>query len=561
MAEIPQHSSPAREVLSDALLAALRAAVGDEHLRHGPDHVEAASRTTVPWRNEPIAYAYPSDAAQVQQIVRLANEHKVPIYACSKGKNWGYGSASPVVAGGIVLVLERMDTVVRVDEELAYAVVQPGVTYRQLNDHLKQHHPGLWCDCTDSTPEGSVIGNAMEKGVGETPYGDHFGNLCGLEVVLPDGQLMRTGGGPETLQTRHTYKWGTGPYIEGLFAQSNYGIVTQAGIWLMPKPQSFCSLIFSQHREEDFPAVIDAIRTLSLKGVVRTKIHMINDFVMFALIMEYPRDMLDGRTHLSTQALATLRKRYGVPPWSFMTGLYGSPAQIREMQSLIKKALSRYGRIDFMTDRGIGLAKRLSAWMRSADAAGGIKRGVSRFLQRRVVRRSVEILEMAPYVHELLKGIPTEYFVRHAYFMSPSGKPTEDVDPARDGCGKLWFAPIAPVTGRHITAVMDLCRPLYESYGFDYYAALLLVNPRSMVVLMAVYYQRDDFEQSARALKLYEALCEVTLQAGYQQYRTSIGHMDPILACDPVFHEYANRIKSAVDPNNIIAPGRYGLGA
>lgn len=105
------------------------------------------------------------------------------------------------------------------------------MTQGQLSAHLREHGSKLWLDCTDSTPEGSVIGNALERGVGYTPYWDHFGNLCGLEVVLPTGEIVRTGGGPPNSLTWHTYKWGTykwgtGPYLEGLFSQSNFGIAT-----------------------------------------------------------------------------------------------------------------------------------------------------------------------------------------------------------------------------------------------------------------------------------------------------------------------------------------------
>ena len=74
------------------------------------------------------------------------------------------------------------------------------------------------------------MGNALERGVGLTPYADHFGHLCGLEVVLADGSIVHTGGGGgPRCKTWHTHKWGTGPYLEGLFSQSNLGIVTRAG--------------------------------------------------------------------------------------------------------------------------------------------------------------------------------------------------------------------------------------------------------------------------------------------------------------------------------------------
>src|SRR5262249_1437205 len=147
------------------------------------------------------------------------------VWPAGKGKNWGYGGNTPAEDGTIVMILERMNRIVKVDPDLAYAVIEPGVTYRQLDLYLKDHHPTLWAATTDGPPEGSVLGNAIERGLGATPYGDHWGNLCGLEVVLPHGEIIRTGSGADC-STWHTHKWGVGPYVEGLFSQSNYGIVT-----------------------------------------------------------------------------------------------------------------------------------------------------------------------------------------------------------------------------------------------------------------------------------------------------------------------------------------------
>jgi 4-cresol dehydrogenase (hydroxylating) len=77
---------------------------------------------------------------------------------------------------------------------------------------------------------------------------------------------------------------------------------------------------------------------------------------------------------------------------------------------------------------------------------------------------------------------------------------------------------------------------------------------------MIIYYDRDDPDEASRALALYNDLVETTIKLGYQQYRTSVMCMDRILDSAPEFHRLANTIKAAVDPQNILAPGRYGIG-
>ena len=90
---------------------------------------------------------------------------------------------------------------------------------------------------------GSVIGNALDRGLSYTPYGEHSTRICGMEVVLPDGDLVRTGigaiqGGSAWQLTRNAF----GPSWDQMFVQSNFGIVTKMGLWLMPEPEATLSL-------------------------------------------------------------------------------------------------------------------------------------------------------------------------------------------------------------------------------------------------------------------------------------------------------------------------------
>ena len=380
-----------------------------------------------------------------------------------------------------------------------------------------------------------------------------------MEVILPNGSVFRTGGGPPNLKTWNTYKWGTGPYLDGLFVQSNLGIVTRAGIWLMPEPEDFRSFLFELRDEKKLPSVIDAIRNLMLQHALQNAIHASNDIVTFAIVTQYLRDARPGTTCLSEVRRAELRKKYGVAPWSFGGGLYGSTAQVRLHQRLLKRTLSRYGKLTFLSDRDIGNLQRvIRLWkrLRTIPFLTAIMNASARYL----VGKSFELIEAAPSAHAMMKGIPGEYFVRHAYFKAARPKPDIDIDPVRDQCGLIWFAPMTPMTGPHITEILALCRPLFKKYQFDFYFVLLVKNARSMIALMSIFYRREEPDEVIRAGALYRELCAMTLAAGYQQYRAAVPSMEHILTCAPEFQQFANLIKAAVDPENILAPGRYGVG-
>lgn len=143
------------------------------------------------------AVVAPKDVPDVQAMVKLCNEFEIPLWPFSIGRNVGYGGAAPRVPGSIGLDMGRnMNKILNVDIDGAYALVEPGVTYFDLHDYLVKNdlRDRLWVDVPD-LGGGSVLGNAVERGVGYTPYGDHWMMHCGMEVVLPDGSLWRSGMG------------------------------------------------------------------------------------------------------------------------------------------------------------------------------------------------------------------------------------------------------------------------------------------------------------------------------------------------------------------------------
>ena len=137
----------------------------------------------------------PANREQVQACVRIANRYGIALYPISSGKNWGYGSSVPASDDCVLLDLGRMNRIVDFNEDLAYVTVEPGVTQRQLFDYLAAGKSRLWMDATGASPDCSLVGNAMERGFGHTPYGDHFATACGFEVVLPTGECITTGFG------------------------------------------------------------------------------------------------------------------------------------------------------------------------------------------------------------------------------------------------------------------------------------------------------------------------------------------------------------------------------
>ena len=102
-----------------------------------------------------------------------------------------------------------------------------------------------------------------------TNYRDHFDAHCGMEVVLPNGEVLRTGTGAlPGAKTWQEYKYGYGPYLDGMFSQSNFGIVTKMGFWLAPEPEAFRTDTVMVYKYEDLIPLMDTMSYLSDSYIV-----------------------------------------------------------------------------------------------------------------------------------------------------------------------------------------------------------------------------------------------------------------------------------------------------
>ncbi len=198
----------------DAALEAWIALLGEKRVIAGSAAQDRYGVCTMPIRRRIPAAILPGTAAQVAASVKIAHQHDVPLYPISSGRNWGYGSANPVVDGCVVLELSRLDRIIDFDRDLGLVTLEPGVTQQSLYEYLQKEAPDFVVPVTGAGPECSVLANTLERGYGITPYADHFGAMTRLEAILPDGTLYRT---PLTEMggelADKAFKWGVGPYL------------------------------------------------------------------------------------------------------------------------------------------------------------------------------------------------------------------------------------------------------------------------------------------------------------------------------------------------------------
>jgi 4-cresol dehydrogenase (hydroxylating) flavoprotein subunit len=530
-------------MLEQTVLLKWQRVLGAENVVTEKARLNQASTATFAVAQQIPAILYPQSRAEVQDCLRIASECSVPVYPVSTGKNWGYGSRVPVSTGCVLMDLGRMNHILEFDEDLAYVTIEPGVTQRQLWDYLRQRDSKLWMDATGSSPDCSLIGNAIERGFGHTPYGDHASNVCGFEVVLPNGECLETGFSRfSPSKAAHVYRPGLGPSLDGLFTQSNLGVITRMTLWLMPAPEYFQAFFFACNDDDGLPHVINALRKLRLSGTLRSGVHVANDYKVLNGIQQYPWEAAGGSTPLQPALMRKLRNEMKFGAWNGSGGLYGTRAQVAEARRLIRRALK--GLVDktqFLDASKLSLATRL----------GGPLGALTGWNLSRT-------LELVRPLFGLLQGIPTDRTLASAYWRKRT-PPPQGMDPDRDACGLIWCSPVAPAEGSHAVVLSELSSRILLRHGFEPLLSITLNTERSLVCVISLTYDREIPGEDERARACSNEL-EMELAAkGYLPYRLGIQSMNQ-MGCGGAYASLLSAIKKFVDPGDILAPGRYSAG-
>jgi 4-cresol dehydrogenase (hydroxylating) len=458
------------------------------------------------------AAVLPASVEEIRAILRVARAYRIPLWTVSTGRNFAYGGAAPRLAGSVVLDLKRMNRVLEVDEALAYALVEPGVTYFDLYAHLRDKGYRLWID-PPASGWGSVVGNTLERGFGYTPYGDHAAMQCGMEVVLANGDVVRTGmGGIDIGTAWQLYKPGFGPSFDALFMQSNFGIVTKMGIWLMPQPSAYLLGEIKFRHEADLEAIVETLRPLRLDETIRNNA-VIEGAIQRAASVSPREQWFEGAGPMPENALAAMIDKLGIGRWHLHFALYGAPELIDARYAIVHRAFSRVRDADIAATKYAG----------DAQPTGGADKN--------------------------LAGIPAMSAFRMLDWRGGAGAHVD-------------FSPVCPFTGRDAMRQYALVKARAAEYGFDYYGGFT-AGVRHLNHIFAAIFDRNDARQTDAVGDLLRSLMSDARAAGYGEYRAHLAYMDYAAAQysfnDGALLRLSETIKDALDPAGILAPGKQGI--
>ena len=460
----------------------------------------------------------PETVEEVQEVVRIAGRHGVPLWTARPGPQQRLrrpGAARPGL--GDRVACGDMNRVLEINEELGYAVVEPGVRWFDLYEAIKAGGHRLMLSIAD-VGWGSVIGNTLDHGITYMPYGVDIGLPCGMEVVLADGTLLRTGmGAMPGNRSWHLYKRGLGPTPDQLFMQSNFGIVTKMGVWLMPYPEVYMPLWLRVWNDDDLAPVIDTLRTLMLDGTIRMVPQIAEHAAATASVFSSATQWWTATGPMPDDAIDKLARGLDVGRWLMRSALYGDEAVVDHKFAKIKAAFER---------------------IPGAEVWG-----------TKVAPEDIPALENP--AERIQGGVPNlDINAMTAWYGGEEG-------------GHIGFSPVAPLTGRDAIALRDLLRGMIEEAGLDYIAAMLPINARSFAHITLVIFDTKNEAQARAAYDVARRLVRDAAKLGYGEYRAHLDFMD--LAADQyswndhAYRRFCETIKDALDPQGILAPGKQGI--
>jgi len=345
---------------------------------------------------------------------------------------------------------------------------------------------------------------------------DHFDAHCGMEVVLADGSLLRTGmGAMPGAATWQQYKYGFGPYLDGIFSQSNFGVVTKMGFWLLPEPEAVRGLRVTVQGHDDIGPLMEIVSNLTYSGVLDSQ-------------FQIRSPVLHGMRDADLDRLVTGPGGAGAEQWD-------DYARQRDL-SFWNADFSFYGPLPVVNTRWTHVVERCAAipGVQFADAP------TYRFPMSDDERERVR--------DKQLLGIPS----------------LQDFGNDGNADGHMDFSIVVPMTGAGVRDALKLMKRLMAESGVDVgMGGLTSFHPRALTFISSFPTYRDDRDANRRSRECFLRALELSAERGWGLYRVHPAFMEQAKSSysfnDDALARFHERLKDALDPNGILAAGRYGI--
>lgn len=259
--------------LNSKLIALLEGIFGKERVKTSKEELISYSYDGFIKECLPEAVVFPLETEEIGQLVKLANEHK--FYLTSRGSGTNLCGSSVPKKGGVVVCFTKMEKILEINTADRYAVVQAGKILEDLQKDLEG--TGLFYPIDLGSSRIATIGGAValnSGGMRALKYGVTRDYILGLKVVLPDGQVIKTG----VLTKKNV----VGYDLNSLFcgSEGTLGLVTEVAVKLMIKPKN-TKVLFNHY--QDIGNACTAVNEIMASGIIPTALELADNLVINAV--------------------------------------------------------------------------------------------------------------------------------------------------------------------------------------------------------------------------------------------------------------------------------------
>ncbi len=530
--------------LSPEIVDAWQSVIGIQRVLEGNSAQEHYGATTLSSEKLILAGLLPENVEEAIALVKIAAKYGIPLYPISTGNNWGYGSASPVSDGCVVMDLSLMNKILFINEELGLATVEPGVTSGQMHEYLQKNSVPFVAPMTGGGPTCSIIGNILERGRGADGPVDRFSTVMAVEAILADGTLYSSASGKET---RGFFKWGVGPYIDGLFGQSNLGIVVSMTVALASKPEHTKQFLISMKNGQEVSAAVELMRqSLQTLGSSLPAMRILSPHRVIAQTLgNHEKSSIESGS-LSGDFIKNSLEQLSLTEWTIMGALQGNNEIVRAAQKIIKRLFKNSAeRVFFFDSATLRLLYLFNKFIPMFKPLMGLGK---------VLTKLFPLSSTKAATSDWRPSLPL-WKIRGS---SRSGEmPDYDLDPH---CGLRSFSGVLPMLGANIQNFVSGANILCDKYKIEPILSILNFSDRCALLSVQLIFDKSKEQEVVNSQNCYQELSELALECKGYVYRGTIESMNGLMRENTAFWKVAERIKKALDPANIISPGRYSSG-
>jgi 4-cresol dehydrogenase (hydroxylating) len=499
-----------------------------------------------------------TQVSEIKALLDLANECALnedlafSLYPISTGNNWGYGTSQPAgLNNNIILVdLGLLTKISQFDSELGLVTIEPGVTQQQLSDYLQQNNHDYMVPVTGAGPDCSILANALDRGYGITPYTDHFSAVNSIKGFWANGTPYQSAiyelDASEEKFVDKTFKWGLGPYLEGLFTQSNLGIVSEMTIRLAKTKPSFTSFFIQIDDDNLLEKAVPLIRQVlqDYEGIVGS-INLMDQRRLLSMFAKNPHGD-DTHQVMSGKDIKVLAKDFQIPSWTIVGSIYGSTAVVKAVKNEINMLFKQLP------------CKRIYSNSLIITAGNHVINHLPSRLIKSIpaLNKIAEQLDSFNKGKEIMLGKPNKVALKLAYWRHKDAS-KNTLTPGDDGCGLLWYAPLVTMKAKKMREFVNFIRETCPKFNIEPFVTFTNLKHDCVDSTIPIVFDLSNPQAVNDAHNCLKELVEEGLKKGFVPYRLNVDQQQWLLNKDSDFWQTVNQIKSSLDPHNILSQGRY----